>query len=435
MTKNKELCDKMISSTKLFTSIMQDNPQKSTENLRKNIIQESDICVRCGLCLPHCPTYLVAEVETESPRGRIAMAKALAESKISLTHPLQQHLENCLGCMACEAMCPAKVPYHDLMINTREFLYQNQPQPIPKLLTLFLNHLRLTSLLQHLYNFYQRTGLAWFLNKTKLAQLFGIQTYQAFMPEKLSIANFKAFYPAKESLGNVALFIGCINRLCDANTIFKAITLLNGLGYNVHIPTAQACCGAIHLHNGSIEKANDYLQINARVFENLNIDSIVTLATGCHSSLIKIKELSEKLKNIPMLDINDFIIKQSDDHLSMALTANVLLVHTPCTLRNSMKQPKLLENLLLKLGVKQFKHLQGYGCCGAAGLNMWNNPTLANKLALPLIQQITAEKPDFVITANIGCQLHLQKNLKELGLNTQVLHPLQLIFTKNKLNF
>lgn len=427
----------MINFKKPIKSIMRNKTKKSTENLRKAIIQESDICVRCGLCLPHCPTYLVAEVETESPRGRIAMAKAMAEKPDStgaLSPSMELHLENCLGCMACEAMCPAKVPYHELMINTREMLYENQPQPIPKLLSFFLNHLRLTSVFQALYSLYQKTGLAWLFQKTGLAKLLGIETYQAFMPADLTLANFKTLYPAKENLGNIAVFIGCINRLCDAKSIFKAIEVLNRLGYNVHIPAKQACCGAIHLHNGAPDIAQIYLTQNIHAFENESFDAILTLATGCHGSLLPMHEQSEKLKNTPILDINDFLLNQSIDNLALSKTAKVVLIHTPCTLRNTMKKANLLEKLLLKFGVQQFKQLQGFGCCGAAGLNMWNNPELANTLANPLIQQIMAENPDVVITANIGCQLHLQRNLRELGSKIQVLHPLNLIFPKSKLN-
>lgn len=424
---------------------MENRPKETTETstdiLRKNIIKESDICVRCGLCLPHCPTYLVAEVEMESPRGRIIMAKALAEDPETGKLPtpsMKTHLDNCLGCMACEAMCPAKVPYHDLMINTREMLYKDRPLPIPKFLTFFLNHLNSTVLLQRLYKFYQKMGLGWFFKKTGLARLLAIEKYQEFMPDNFAIANFKELYPAKDSLakGNIAIFIGCVNQLCDAKTIFYAIDVCNALGYNVHIPKNQACCGAIHRHNGAPSIADAYLHKNSSVFASQHFDAIITLATGCHDSLLKLNQSDEKLKNTPILDIHDFILNQPDDNLQLLdpliNSAKVLLIHTPCTLRNIMKKADLLEKVLLKLGVQQYKHLQSSGCCGAAGLLMWNNPKLANALAAPLIQQILAEKPDYVISANIGCQLHLQRNLHELGSSTRVLHLLNLIFPKNR---
>jgi glycolate oxidase iron-sulfur subunit len=407
--------------------IMQDDNSKNSENLRKTIIQESDICVRCGLCLPHCPTYLVGKIEMESPRGRINMAEALSKNTVPLTESMQLHLNNCLGCLACEAMCPAKVPYHDLLIHTRELQYQGRPKPIPKLLAFLLDHLYLTPWLQRLFLLYQKTGLAWFFKKTKIAKLLKLSPYQDFMPKNPEVANFESFYPSKENKGNVALFIGCVNQLCDAKTIFHCKDLLNALGYNVHVPKSQACCGAIHLHNGDPNQARKYLQLNANIFEDCKVDAILTLATGCHSSFADIKNLTPKLANVPVIDANEFICQHANQQLQLFNHAKIILLHTPCSLKNSMKKPQLIAELLNAVGVNHYKQLEGYGCCGAAGLNMWNNPELANQLAKPLVEQIAAENADYVLTPNIGCQLHLQKQLIDRGLKTKVLHPLNLL--------
>jgi len=399
-----------------------------TEKLAKDIINASDTCVRCGLCLPHCPTYQVNEVESESPRGRIAMAKAFAEKNVALTDSMENHLDNCLSCLACEAMCPAKVPYHQLIVDTRELQAENKPTTIPFLLKFLLNHLNLIPWLQRLYKFYISSGLAWVFSKIGIEKLFGINQYADFMPKSMRIADFKSQYTVKGAKGSVALFLGCINQLCDAGTIYKAIELLNDLGYNVHIPKSQACCGAIHLHNGDPLQSQVYLKQNAKAFDDLQIDAILTMATGCNSSLKQLNSFSKQLP--PIIDINAFLLTEDLASAHKIDEQAGLLIHTPCTLKNSMKQPQLLIELFQKLGVKQIKQIKNYGCCGAAGLNMWKKPELANALAAPLVKQIIAEKPDFVVTANIGCQLHLQKCLDKKGLKTRILHPANLIFLK-----
>lgn len=395
-----------------------------TEKLTQDIISASDICVRCGLCLPHCPTYQISEVETESPRGRIAMAKALADKSVPLTNLMQNHLDHCLSCLACENMCPAKVPYHQLLVNTRELQAQIHPKKLPLLLRFLLKHLSWTPWLQRFYKLYQKSGLLKLFKHTSLGH------YSSFMPEKIQIANFKKCYSVEDAKGSVAIFLGCINQLCDATTIFKAIELLNALSYNVHIPKNQACCGAIHTHNGTPLQAEAYLKQNANAFAPLKLEAIFTLASGCHSSL---KQWSnESSTATPIIDINAFLLTKDIDATFEINTKTALMIHTPCTVKNSLKQPNLITDLLEKMGLKQIKHLQSYGCCGAAGLTMWSNPKLADALAKPLIEQITAEKPDFVVTANIGCQLHLQKNLRKKGLKTQVIHPINLIFLKKQ---
>lgn len=197
------------------------HPTKENIPLAERIIRDADICVRCGLCLPHCPTYQLTHDESESPRGRIAIAKALAEEEIPLSKTAKHHLDHCLNCLACEAICPVNVPYHRLLIDTRELLHlKNQGNQkrsgIPLLINFITNHTTQIPLIRKLLKFYQKSGLQSIFQKLSLINLFHLKKYDEILPTITSTKRWESYYPPitkltdpqGKSRGNVALFFG-----------------------------------------------------------------------------------------------------------------------------------------------------------------------------------------------------------------------------------
>src|SRR5690242_5887103 len=136
-------------------------------------LADADKCVKCALCLPHCPTYRVSQDEGESPRGRIALMQGMATGQLAITPRLTAHLDQCLSCRACEAVCPAEVPYGKLIdAARRELRSHGHPEPLKaRLFAFFMRHRSRLQLLQGLLRLADRSGLSGFLLKSGPAPL------------------------------------------------------------------------------------------------------------------------------------------------------------------------------------------------------------------------------------------------------------------------
>ena len=228
-------------------------------SLEQSIKREASQCVKCGLCLPHCPTYIITENECESPRGRIALMQGLATKQLPLTEKLQYYLDHCLVCRACELACPSEVKYGQLIDQGRAMLKALTPEKKPlfllRSLYLAIQHPWLLHAIHHLLRFYQYTGLQQLARKTKFLEKINLKELDALLPPLQSIKTWKVFYPAiNKEYGRVALFTGCISNLLDRETLFSAIKMLTMCGYGVYVPTEQRCCSALFLHAGYAKK-------------------------------------------------------------------------------------------------------------------------------------------------------------------------------------
>jgi len=402
-----------------------------TDILKNSIQLHASQCVKCGLCLPHCPTYVITENECESPRGRIALLDALSKQQIPLSDKTRLYLDHCLTCRACEAVCPAKVSYGELIDEGRELIAQTtvnqQTTHLPKILNFALKYTSSWRLLAYLLRFYQHSGLQYLMRKSGLLKIMGLQRAEALLSAPVSTAQWLPFNSAyKTSTRQVALFTGCINQLVDRATLTAAIKVLTACGINVHIPAAQQCCGALHQHAGLNKQAQSFADLNVKVFNQLPITEIITITTGCAAVLQEYQQ-AEFAKRI--IDINQFLITMPwPEQVKLKPLKKRVLVHTPCTLRNVLKQPYAPLQLLQKIpDVEIIPLATNTLCCGAAGQYMLQHPAMADELLNQTLQQIVPLNPDYVVTANIGCALHLQKGLAEKRLKTSVLHPITLI--------
>ncbi|RMG36454.1 MAG: 4Fe-4S dicluster domain-containing protein, partial [Gammaproteobacteria bacterium] len=209
----------------------------------ENALAEADRCVKCGLCLPHCPTYRLYADESESPRGRIALAEALLRGQLEPDAALQGHLDRCLLCRACEVHCPSGVRYAAILDSARAQLQENAPgvavtAPDSPLMTAAARLARTLRL----------PGL-----RGRLARALPIED-QAPAPG--------TYPPADAPRGRIGLLIGCVTRTQQPGALQAAIRLLNALGYEVVIPDAQECCGALAAHQGDLATAQRQIEAN-----------------------------------------------------------------------------------------------------------------------------------------------------------------------------
>lgn len=413
------------------------------------IIDESNQCVSCGLCLPHCPTYRLLKSEADSPRGRIALMSGVARGCIPLNERFVQHMDRCLTCRACEAVCPNHVAYGRLIDEARVLIADqsksfaaNQKSRIRITLEkLLLSRPARLEHLRRLFYLVQKSGLLrWslkfeLLEKSRLFK-FAAQLPQITFPYVVTKGGqnitggsvWNKVYPAKgKKRGEVGLFLGCVARITDVATLNASIYVLNRLGYTVYIPPNQTCCGAIQQHNGALKQAAALAQQNKSAFDELNVGTIITTASGCGVQLLESGVADSGYRQIA--DINQFLVTAEGwDGVAIAPLSQKILVHDPCTLRNVLGGRAYPYELLSRIPGAQVAPLAGNDqCCGAAGTYFIDQPEIASMLLNDKISAVTESGVRYLVTSNIGCSMHIANGLREKKMAIEVLHPVILL--------
>ena len=330
-----------------------------------DLLADADLCVKCGLCLPHCPTYNKTQNENESPRGRIALIQAWAGKHLETSEKLVEHIDNCLLCRSCERVCPAVVPYGRLIDNFRGQVKANKKSSLAGSLLKEVSHNKTSNrLAQSGLSFYQSSGLQKAARFFKLPELLRLDKVDRLLPGRSDRTPLKRNYvsaisPAK---GNVGLFIGCMGSLLDHETVNSAVKVLTAAGFNVQLPEQQTCCGALDRHDGDIEKAEQLAAINCSAFAGNDLDAIVTIASGCGSQMQEYQQAEFAGK---VIDISQFLIK-SGSNLADQLTplAASVCLHTPCSLKNIMREEQGAMKLLQQVpGIKMTSLPASIQCC------------------------------------------------------------------------
>lgn len=405
-------------------------------------LAETDRCVQCGLCLPHCPTYIKTESEADSPRGRIALMQALRLEQLPASPSLESHLERCLTCRACEQVCPSQVPYGSLIDAARSALRRRRPRGLRRRLAETLRDRfmgqpeRLAPVLWLLY-LYQRTGLAWLVQRLHLARLVGLGHAERLLPRLTRPWRPQNRYPGlaapnRETPARVALFQGCVARAMDPVTLQASIALLTAEGIDVDIPAQQTCCGALHAHDGAQEQAAALAQRNATAFGGVPARRVLFSASGCgavlreppgiHSDDSPVRGFAATVD-----DILGYVVRRGFAEPLLPVARRVAL-HVPCTQRNALGTPHLATEALSAIPALRLHALPGNAvCCGAGGAYMLTQPAIANALRDDKVEQIQALAPDVLVTTNIGCALHLAAGLRAHGGAVRVVHPITLL--------
>ncbi len=393
----------------------------------EQILAEVDRCVKCGYCLPHCPTYALSSDEGESPRGRIALIQALIQGTVD-TPRLHQHLDSCLACRACEPACPSEVRYGQLITSVRSMQQAKSTAPgrHNKLGLSLMSRTPYIRPLAGLVGGYQGLGLA------ALAKRFGGETTRrlhGLLPSRLKTQTWNSSYPAENStIGRVGLFTGCIGRITDHEALLAAIRVLNRLGYEVVVPSGQRCCGAMHLHSGDQTQAEALATRNRDAFSDRQLDAIVGVATGCSSRLTEYGQEGAPLA-APVLDISSFLCNAPGlNELKLRPLDQRVSIHTPCSMKNVLKDTSAPQQLLQQIPGLEISELPENGlCCGAAGLYLLTHPDNADQLLADKISSLRRSKAEILVTSNTGCALHMAAGVRESGMEVEVLHPVELL--------
>ncbi len=419
-----------------------------SEIAKKIIVAKSDQCVSCGLCLPHCPTYRLLKSEADSPRGRIALMNGVANGRIPLNEKFVQHMNRCLTCRACEAVCPNNVSFGELIDQAKSLVVDLKSGGARKedsVTGRWLNRLSLLhplhlERLRIIFRFLQKTGLLKWLSKFDrikkniifgyIARLPSIKFPYATAADKkflLARNHWQEVYPAEgQERGHVGLFLGCVARIVDVVTLNSSIFVLNRLGYTVHIPSQQTCCGALSQHKGELQQAAIFARQNKSAFEKLKVRTIISTASGCGVQLLESNIGNE---NCQVIDINQFLAGKTEwENVKIASLPQKILVHDPCSLRNVLGGHAYAYQLISLIPDAQAIPLAGNDqCCGAAGTYFIEQSEIADNLRESKISAVMSNRSQYLVTSNIGCALFLADGLLEGGINIEVVHPVTLL--------
>jgi glycolate oxidase iron-sulfur subunit len=365
------------------------------------LVALADRCVQCGLCLPACPTYGHDRLEAESPRGRIALARAWALDTIEPTTAGDAHLDHCLGCRSCEAVCPAGVEYGALLVSARG---RQRERRGAGLLQRVLEALTARPrLLTGLLGLYRRTyGL--------LPARLRVLPRPPRSGPPASVATPLIDNRHHDAGTPTAVFVGCVAGAYEGSVRAALGRLCAALSIELVAPAGQTCCGAIHAHGGNLAEASRLAAINRTALTGYR--QVLTLASGCHESVAGALDGSA-MDALAFLD-------QHRERLTFLERRERIALHLPCTQRNVVGTVPALRRLLARVpGLVVVEIDAGYGCCGAAGSQMLTDPERAASYREPLLAQLAASGATRLLSANIGCRLHLAG-----GTALDVQHPL-----------
>ena len=412
-------------------------------------------CVHCGLCLSSCPTYLETDLETESPRGRIALMKAVAEGRLGISPRVVSHWEMCLQCRACEAVCPSGVPFGRLMESTRAQVGHHRMES--RRLRLFKG-LFLRGVLPHpsrlrlgasLCRAYQRWGAQGLLRKSRVLKLLpgNVSELEAGMPA-LAQSFFgptRRIFPSTSPTSPtsnhgtrvvVGLLSGCIMPLVHGPTMEATVRVLTRNGCNVAVPVGQGCCGALNLHSGDIETARRMARRNIDVFLNSGVEKIIVASAGCGSAMKEYRELlkddpeygdkAERLSDMTV-DVTEFLAGLPLDVPKGEIKRRITY-QDPCHLSHAQRitqAPRAVLNAIPGLDFVEMENASR--CCGAAGIYSITHRDLSKKILESKVSSVAATGADTVVTANPGCMIQLEAGLRLAGIPGRVSHVVDIL--------
>ena len=387
----------------------------------------------CGLCLPHCPTYRLTQDENESPRGRISLMRAVAAGELDASAALGAHIGRCLSCRACERVCPSGVRYGRLLAAGRAVLRDRRPargwrHALTALGLMVATRAPLRRFAGRLLRLFRRSGGARLARATALRRS-RLLLLEAAVPPLSPAHAWKPDYPAAgPSRGRVALFLGCVAREIDAATIDAAIRTLTRLGFDVAVPPTQTCCGALHRDGGDCARADELLAQNAAAFASGGSGTLLTLVSGCGAALADATAGPGPQLTVTVRDISEFLATvELPAAVELAPLAFDVAVQDPCTLRNVLRAEHGVYRLLERIpGIRLTALAENQLCCGGAGAYPLREPQLAERLRAAKLDHLVQLQPDLLVSANLGCALHLRAGLAGRGRSIEIVHPIVL---------
>lgn len=416
--------------------------------------------MHCGMCLPTCPTYVETKQERNSPRGRIALMRAIADGELDISKAFGEEMYYCLGCLACTTACPAGVNYAELFETARAEVERAGVLASPKrdalrwfALRLIFTRPRLLRGVGRLLWFYQAAGLQSFARRSGLTRLLpaNLRRLEPQTPVINRRFSNALIAPVESARGTrryrVTVLTGCVQDLAFSEVNRATVDVLMENGCEVITPPVQPCCGSLHAHNGDTETARALARRQLDLIDPFSVDAIISNAGGCGSHLRAYEHLlhddasyadraaewSRKLKDIHEWLVEIGFRKPAPAQAASAATTEMtepttVTYHESCHLCHGQKVSRQPREILQALpGVALRECAEATWCCGSAGIYNITQPDTSAWLQERKLGHLVAADTDLIATANPGCHLQIQNGLTQQKLTTEVVHPVVLL--------
>jgi len=437
-----------------------------THLLRELRKQEEKLfnCVHCGFCLPVCPTYIRLGDEADSPRGRLHFMRAVVEERIDPASPtLRRHLDRCLGCRACESVCPSGVEFGRLMEGAMEVTARAVPRKgLARLLPKVMANPTLLSPLMVMTRALRATGLPGVLAQRlpeggvlgharlgmgMIASTARPEVLKGEGPVGLEAPSGKQGDRVQPDAGaprtgggvgrnaRTGVLLGCVQEglLSRVNQATRRVLEVNG--FQLVEVKGQGCCGALHAHNGELAGARELARKNIRAFEAMDLDFVAVNAAGCGASM---KDYAHLLADDPdyngragalasrVRDVTELLAEPGlvqGGHLPLKVTYDA-----PCHLLHAQRVSQEPLTLLESIPGLEREPLKGHDeCCGGAGIYGITHPELGGRISRDKVQAILETGAQVVATGNPGCMMQIGAGLEMAGSKVDVVHPIELL--------
>jgi len=399
-------------------------------------------CMRCGMCLPHCPTYKETFLETASPRGRVALVRKFQEGELVESEKFLEYLSLCLDCQACASACPCGVNAGELVAEFR--CEKKQEEGLSMMEELILRKLvphpdRLEAATAPL-RLYQKSGLQKVVRSLGVLKMFpaALGRMEGLLPALPAAPlrrTLEEVSPAQgKERGTVGFFLGCVMSLVFSEASLATVELLSALGYRVITPKAQKCCGAPNMLGHDREGLLQAARFNTDLFGAQELDFVVTDCGGCGAELKKYGHHLEGDRqaaafSAKVRDISE-VLAGEGEALKARLKPLPLKVtyHDPCHIAHCQgirSEPRALISMIPGIDFRELPEADA--CCGSAGTYNLEKPEMSERVLNRKVANIQKTGADYLVTGNPGCLLQLKKALSEATPQVKVIHLTELL--------
>lgn len=414
-------------------------------------------CVHCGFCLPACPTYNRLGDEADSPRGRLHLMGAVVEGRLDpASDAFQTHIDRCLGCRACEPVCPSGVEYGVLLEAARATAIEAKR---PGLLTRLLLAVMASPVLSGPFflggRILRGTGLAALLVKVlpsrgllgsgrmALAMLAATEPWsppdggavRGTLEESPAGDDESAHVPANRGRGTVGVLLGCVQEGLYDRINQATVRTLEANGYSVVPVKGQACCGALHAHAGSLDGARTLACSNMDAFASADVDFVVANAAGCGAAMKDYDVLfeadpsraataaafSERVRDVTELLADAGPRRGAEVRCTVAYDHPCHLLHAQGVARPPLQVMEAVPGVEVRVvdGAEE--------CCGGAGIYGLTHPELGGRIGRDKVAAVRAVEAQVACSANPGCMMQIGAGLRVDGASQPVIHPVELL--------